>query len=105
MQERFFKAVPIDAGDVQMGGRFVEIEGPARDADVLVGLYFSSPIDEPRWEGRVMGRLSENYYLVTLPPGGAPDAPMRIVHITAMQGWHFYRNAEQVGADASRESK
>jgi hypothetical protein len=67
--------------------------------DCLVGRFFHSieggKVD---WQGVVIGRISEDRYLVQLLewPMGEPSV-QRIVSVSEMSPWLFYNDADEMG--------
>src|SRR5437879_12788545 len=67
--------------------------------DCLIGRFFHS-IDaggKLRWQGEVIGRVSEEYYLVKLfdTAMGEPSV-QRIIALSEMSAWLFYSNADEM---------
>jgi len=67
--------------------------------DCLIGRFFHS-IDaggKLRWQGEVIGRVSEEHYLVQLfdTAMGEPSV-QRIIALSEMSPWLFYSNADEM---------
>ena len=66
--------------------------------DVLSSRYFHGVKDNKLgWQGQVIGRVSEELYLVQLYEwlGGSPNV-QRLVALSEMREWLFYSSAEEM---------
>ncbi len=67
--------------------------------DCLVGRFFHSVVGgKVDWQGVVIGRVSDDRYLVQLFewPMGEPSV-QRIVSVSEMSPWLFYTDADEMG--------
>lgn len=61
----------------------------------LVGCYFHSiEAGEIKWQGLVVSKITEDYYLVQLFEWmlGQPNC-LKLTHLSQMSDWHFYHSS------------
>jgi len=81
-------------------------EQPAQDDKGLVGKWFHSMKgEEIHWQGQVVSKLSDRFYLVQLYEWFAgQESNMEIVEIACMVGWSFYWSDLQMKEYYSRHA-